>query len=838
MLPLRYYQQQAFDNFLDYTANNWGKNPIIVLPTGCVSWDTIINENRCSLGRKKRIDKMYKAFNGLRTKSRYNYDKSHKTYVRSYNGKTIQLNEIESVSYSGIKRLLRIELENGNYLKATPDHKIMTDAGWVQMQFLALGSNVMCDTLKAKKKGNIATKRRRNNFICNLWFHPYARQVKTNKEKRGYTKRIEEHRAIYECYINNISFDMYKKILRTDAKKSAKLFFVDPSIYDIHHIDRNHHNNDIKNLQKMTKYNHQKLHSEKNRYNFNQGVPVFSKVVSIEDCGEDHTYDIGCYENHNFVANGIVVHNSGKSLVQAYIVEEIIKHEGTRVLNLTHQKELIKQNYIELMDNFGNEMFLDVGIYSAGLKCRDTQNRIIFAGIQSVYKKAWELGWFDVILIDECHLIPHRSEGMYRTFLAEMQKINKNVVICGLSATHYRMKEGLLTEGKGAFFHDVCHETTIRELMDPNDPRNLDNVQYLCTLKSKNAVNKADLSRVSIRGGEYVPGEMEKAFLFEDLVGKAVNEIIEYTHDRKKNLIFTAGIQHCEEVTHRLLDCGHTTQCVHSKKSSKENEKILKDFKDGRFRYLVNVNTLTTGFNEKAIDCIALLRSTLSPGLYYQICGRGLRLHPDKQDCLVLDFGRNIERHGPIDQITIRKKRDGKKRAEGMPQKECPNCQSLVNLPTMQCPDCGYEFPEKDKHDEEASDLNVVSQWQDPEEKVVTDVKYFRHKKAGKPDSLKVEYASGLLHNYSTWVCIEHFGRAKREAIKWLSFVTDREIETVTDALKYCKEFKTPSKIIVDSNGRYEQIIGYTYQDEKEEEVEKDDKEDESIDSALEKLMF
>ena len=544
------------------------------------------------------------------------------------------------------------------------------------------------------------------------------------------------------------------------------------------------------------------------------------------------------YTAENWGKNPIIVlpTAAGKSLLQAHIVREILKHDSTRVLNLTHQKELIKQNYIELIDNFNNELFLDVGIYSAGLKCRDTQNRVIFGGIQSVYKKAWELGWFDVILIDECHLVSYKSEGMYRSFLAEMKKINKNIVICGLSATEYRMKEGFLTEGEGALFHDVCHETTIKELMDSSDPYNLDNTQYLCKLISKGAANKADLSRVGIRGGEFIAGQMQEAFLFEDLVGKAVTETIEYTHDRKKVLIFTAGIKHCEEVVQRFLEHGLSARSVHSKQSSSINEKNIKEFKEGKFKYLVNVSVLSTGFNEKAIDGIVLLRSTLSPGLYYQLVGRGLRLHPDKKDCLVLDFGRNIERHGPIDQISIRTKK-GVKRVGGVPQKECPNCRSLMHLSIMQCPDCGYEFPEKDKHDETASEKDIISQRQEPREVEVTDVRYFRHKKAGKADSMKVEYSSGLLEVYSTWVCIEHWpgGRAQREAVKWLSYVTDLGIKTVDDALKHCKKFKVPSKIIIDSNGTFDQIIGYTYQDDDDKIVEEND---DSIDSALGKLMF
>lgn len=518
------------------------------------------------------------------------------------------------------------------------------------------------------------------------------------------------------------------------------------------------------------------------------------------------------YTSRNWGKHPIIVlpTGSGKSICQAYIVKKILDYQNTRILMITHQKELIKQNYLELTGNFDNAL-LDIGIYSAGLNCRDTQNRIIFAGIQSVYKKAWELGWFDVILVDECHLIPHSGQGMYRTFMTDMMNINKNIVIGGFSATEYRMKEGILCEGDGKLFDDVCHKTTLKELIDPTHYKNLDNKQYLCNLISKSAINKADLSKVHIRGGEYIPGEMEKAFQTGDLVCRAVKEIKEFTPDRKKILVFTAGIAHCEDVTGKMIDQGLSARFIHSQQKDDINQKNIKDFKDGKFNYMINVNVLTTGFNEKSIDCIALLRATKSPGLYYQMCGRGLRMHPGKSDCLILDFGRNIERHGPIDKIEIRKKKDGTSEVKTAPQKECPECGILLPLAVMQCPECGYEIEEKDKHEDEASDANVLSKWKKPKKIDIENIIYTRHEKIGKPNSLKVSYYYNIYESYSTWVCIEHGGFAQKKAMQWLKNVTDIEINSVTDALKHCDNFREPTQIIVDLNSKFPNITGYIF---------------------------
>ena len=50
------------------------------------------------------------------------------------------------------------------------------------------------------------------------------------------------------------------------------------------------------------------------RYNDSPSI-IWEVFLCCKECGEEDTYDICCYENHNFVANGIVVHNSGKSSI-------------------------------------------------------------------------------------------------------------------------------------------------------------------------------------------------------------------------------------------------------------------------------------------------------------------------------------------------------------------------------------------------------------------------------------------------------------------------------------------------------------------------------------------
>lgn len=536
---------------------------------------------------------------------------------------------------------------------------------------------------------------------------------------------------------------------------------------------------------------------------------------------------IDAFFNHASLNSGenpliVLPTGTGKSLVNAEIVR-IVVDQGARVLCITHQKELIKQNYNEFKEL---EPMSDVGIYSAGLKKRDTEHRIIFAGIQSVHSKAYYLGRFDLIIVDEAHLIPQKAEGTYRKFLSDCKQINKNIIILGLTATPYRMRGGMLTHGSDAIFQKIIHETPISELIDASHPFNLDKKQYLTRPVSKKTSNKADMRGVAKRAGDYVESEMEKRFMTDDLVERSVNEIIEQTENRSKVLIFTSGINHAHAVID-LLPLGYAG-IITSKQTGKQNDQAIEDFSSGQIKYLVNVNVLTTGYNEKAIDCVVLLRKTLSPGLYVQMIGRGTRLFPGKEDFLVLDFGGNIDTHGPIDKIDVRNPEENKNREQGAPIRECPECMSILHISLKVCPDCGYVFPEPKRHEETASDSPIISQKKEPEIHEVSKVMYYRHKKDGKPDSMLVQYLCGEYDAFQEWVLLDHGGYPRQKAKDFLAMVCPKglSVENVDEMLEAARNgfFRAPTHIRVDHNGKFPRITDYALPDDwpkSEDEIEK-----------------
>jgi len=462
---------------------------------------------------------------------------------------------------------------------------------------------------------------------------------------------------------------------------------------------------------------------------------------------------------------------TGKAHCLAQIATDAVEKWNGRVLILAHVKELIEQNAEKVSLHAPD---LDVGLYSAGLSRRDTDHAVIVAGIQSVYKRACELGAFDLVIIDEAHLLSPNSESMYQQFLQDALIVNPNLRVIGLTATPYRLKGGEICQPENILNH-VCYEAGIREMIVKG---------YLCKLKSRGGKAKADLDGLHIRGGEFVASEMESAMDNDWLVRNACREIVELTQDRNSVLIFTAGIDHCKhvaaEITKRSgMECGIVTGDTPADQRAQllarfKGESIPCDLFGGTkppLKYLANVNVLTTGFDATNVDCVVLLRPTASVGLYVQMIGRGTRLHPYKEDCLVLDYGGNVLRHGPVDAVVVDKKTPGD--GGEAPARECPECNALIHAAYRVCPDCGYEFPppEKELHESQASTAGILSGEITDTEYEVQNVYYSVHTKRGAdpdhPKTMRIEYCIGFNNYVSEWVCPEHTGWARQKFEKW-----------------------------------------------------------------------
>jgi len=185
---------------------------------------------------------------------------------------------------------------------------------------------------------------------------------------------------------------------------------------------------------------------------------------------------------------------SGKSVVQAAAVEKAVtEYPGTRIMCATHVAELVQQNY----DQF-KKLCPDVntGIYSAGIGRKDSNADVLFAGVQSIYKKGDDLPPFDWLMVDEAHLVPNKDSGMYRRLIEDLQANNRDLRTVGQTATPYRLDSGLLTQGPNNIFTSVCYDADIVTLIDQG---------WLSPLVPRVGKDQYDVSGVRIRGGRPQP---------------------------------------------------------------------------------------------------------------------------------------------------------------------------------------------------------------------------------------------------------------------------------------------------------------------------------------------
>jgi DNA repair protein RadD len=490
---------------------------------------------------------------------------------------------------------------------------------------------------------------------------------------------------------------------------------------------------------------------------------------------------------------------AGKSLVAAAFIEGVLKSwPDQRILIVTHVRELIAQNHAEMIRLWPDA---PAGIYSAGLGKREAQAQILFAGIQSIHRRAAEIGHTDLVLIDEAHLIPDNSSTMYRRFLDALTRINPALKVIGLTATPFRLDSGMLHEGKNALFTDIAYEAPVRDLIDAG---------YLSPLVSKQPATRLDVSKVGTRAGDFIQRDLAAAVDQEAITRAAVTEIIEHGADRKSWLAFCSGVDHARHVAEEFQRRGIGCRTIFGDTPKDERDAIIAAFKRGEIRALASMGVLTTGFNAPGVDLIALLRPTKSAGLYVQMVGRGTRLAPGKENCLVLDFAGNVSRHGPID--LVRPKRPGEAGGGEAPTKVCPICESIIALSATECPDCSHEFPQREvKIAASATTLPVISSVR-PQWIAVDDVSYQRHTKAFGRPSLKVTYRAGLT-SYNEWICFEHRGFARRKAEDWwrLRAPGTRVPQSVTEALSRVAELARPCDITAHRVGRYFEITRHRF---------------------------
>ncbi|NQZ33693.1 MAG: DEAD/DEAH box helicase [Oceanospirillaceae bacterium] len=340
---------------------------------------------------------------------------------------------------------------------------------------------------------------------------------------------------------------------------------------------------------------------------------------------------VSYFRRHSSNALIVLPTGAGKSLV----IAELAAIANRRVLVLAHVKELVEQNHqkFRLYD-------LDSSVFSAGLKQKDSKAKVVFASIQSVVRNLKHFKeQYSLVIIDECHRISEHSDSQYAKVIALLKSHNKQLKVLGLTATPYRLGIGWIYQyhyhgyarnDANAPFRDCIYELPLSYMIKH---------KYLTPPKVYDAAI-AQYNFSQLPG--YETDSCSTAALNTLLIANQrvtqsiIEQVIELSRTRQGVMIFAATVKHAEEVFSYLPS--EQSAIITGATDNAERDLLISAFKARKLKYLVNVSVLTTGFDAPHVDVIALLRPTQSVSLFQQIVGRGLRLSPDKKDCLILDY--------------------------------------------------------------------------------------------------------------------------------------------------------------------------------------------------------
>jgi hypothetical protein len=284
----------------------------LIGPPSCLDENTIVKVNRASKSFDISLRDLHYMYHGGKRSGKVWNSNIPTTIQRRDNNGFVRLVTVTNVIHSGKKLCYEVTTESGESVIASADHKFLTEEGWKRLKNLSTSDSLfVLDEVKGGRSNGPKSKNQRYKF--GLTYHPYATQPcqGTRKKSRG-RDRVLLHRLVYEAYMNDMSLDRYIYTLKHSPDKSALLKYLSPEDV-IHHIDEDHNNNCLSNLQLVDKAAHGKLHGHSNSTNFAQATKA-SRIVSIVEVGVRDTYDISVANDpHNFLANGIVVHNSGKT---------------------------------------------------------------------------------------------------------------------------------------------------------------------------------------------------------------------------------------------------------------------------------------------------------------------------------------------------------------------------------------------------------------------------------------------------------------------------------------------------------------------------------------------
>jgi DNA repair protein RadD len=302
-----------------------------------------------------------------------------------------------------------------------------------------------------------------------------------------------------------------------------------------------------------------------------------------------------------------------------------------RVIIVAHNKELTEHNAAAC-----RAMGINPGICSSSI-ATNAFARVTVGTIGTIVNRVHLFKDVVAILVDEVHMVPPAASSQYRKLFAKVPRAKKH----GLTGTPFRADgTGDLSKTFGPIvfrytFLDALRDGYVKPIVpvDLGEDEEI-SVEGLATVK-----------------GDYDLDEMaSRAIKLSPSHAKTIIEVMQ-KFNRRSTLVFCCNIEHVDRMERELRQLGARVVGVHSQSITGKRDKAVEAFRRGEAEILVSCNMFNTGFDVPHISYMAFCRATKSAVYYAQGLGRGARITPYAVNCLLSDFGGNINRHGTIDQV-------------------------------------------------------------------------------------------------------------------------------------------------------------------------------------------
>jgi len=605
VVTLRDYQEKTVEEAIRL------RRGIVEAAVNCLAGSTEIQVFRGGNVRKYQLETLVSRFNKEPIKFARGYGRitfwgDNETFVRTRTPDGyIRLAKLVGAYRSGFKKLFRLVLENGKSIDASGDHRFLVEQGWRRLSSLRAGDKIYAEAPREKRVvGGLKIQR--------VWvrrvkpFHPY---------RTGH-----RYRLAVEAQLNRLPY--WEFIKRVRARKIRGLKFLDPKKFEVHHKDHNIRNDNPRNLEVFRKDgSHQRMHGISHTWRNVTRKTELVSIRSIIPIGTFPTFDLEVGEHHNFIANGIVTHNSGKTSMGI----EIIRRLRVPTVYVVPDKSL----YVQALKAFRTELpaiqlgelrasHFRPGLVTVAMIQSLTRGLATVGGSEEIRK--W-IKTIECVISDECHHLTGKKFSLvFKRAVRAPYRYGLSATPFGMSTVKDRTLIGLIGPPFGAI---TVRDLEARGLSVPMEVRFISYAQVVEGLRAYGGRDYREIWRFGVEENTDRAAAMYRAVLPHILAGERV-------------LVFVDQIGHGNALA-GLSPPGTAAERLYGTEPASERERIERAFRDGAAPLLVTT-LLKEGVNIPEIDVVVNASGRKSEWLVRQQGGRGVRLRQGKERVVLYDF--------------------------------------------------------------------------------------------------------------------------------------------------------------------------------------------------------